>query len=195
MSKLVTLPRLMCLTTMLAAGPALMAPDVANANGLRHYVSGHPANNARRSGIRPRFVIRGQATNIKVLSRRTDPHGQFDTNVRAAACKTNCGRPVQATTHGNPTQPTTAGNANPTTHLNGTYHTVTTSNGVTKPILNDNRSATAPKIRDVASDIYNTAKTVHQVGKTAAPSPSGGGRCRSTGSDRRRSRYGHLPHW
>jgi hypothetical protein len=130
----------MCLTTMLAAGPALLAPDVANANGLRHYVSGHSANNARRSGIRPRFVIRGQATNTHL---RTDPHGQFDTNAARSRLQ---GRLGQTTTHGNATQPTTASNANPTAHV--------------KPIFNNRPPATAPSfVRKTVDAVDRGAKT------------------------------------
>jgi hypothetical protein len=184
MRKLVTLPRLMCLTTILAAGPALMAAsDVANANGLSRHRSGHiqsgsshPASNAKRNGFRPAFVIRGQPANIKeVFSHRTDPHGQFDTMRRAADCKTNCGHLGQTTTQANHTQPATAGNANPTARLNGTYGTVTTSNGVTKPIFNDNRPATPPKNGDGESFIHKTVKTADRLATTATLLPPAAG--------------------
>jgi malonyl CoA-acyl carrier protein transacylase len=91
MNKIVTLSRLMCLTTALA-GLALMAtPDIANAKrfgqhgGSSHVRQGnsHPANITKRNGIRPGFVISGQPANVKrVLRHRKEKSHQ-------GHCRTN----------------------------------------------------------------------------------------------------------
>jgi hypothetical protein len=59
-----TLSRLVCLTTTLAAGSMLMTMDIANAgeNYLRHR---QPANYAQRYGLTPQFVISGQPVDVK----------------------------------------------------------------------------------------------------------------------------------
>jgi hypothetical protein len=119
MNKLVTLSRLMCLTTALA-GPVLMAtPDIANAkrfgqHGASSHVrqgNSHPANITKRNGIRPRFAISGQNANVKTILRHRKEKS------READCKTNCSKPTQTTTKGNPAQPTGAGNMTPAVNI------------------------------------------------------------------------------
>jgi hypothetical protein len=64
MNKLMTLSRLVCLTTALATGSMLVTMDTANAgeNYLRHR---HPADYTQRYGLTPQFVISGQPVNVK----------------------------------------------------------------------------------------------------------------------------------
>src|SRR6266700_7737036 len=150
MSKLVTLSRLLCLTTALAAGPALMATsDIAYAKefgqhgGGRHQQgNSRPANLTKRNGISPHFVISGQPANVKKVL----PHRKEKS--REPGCKTNCPKPMQTTTKGNSTQPTTDGNTVATANPKSTNGTATISNGVTtSAIFNGNGltvSSTSP---------------------------------------------------
>jgi hypothetical protein len=78
MNKPMTLPRLVCLTTALAAGSASMTADIANARQNHQHATGHiqqrqahPANYAKRYGFSPRFAISGQPANVNgVLNQR-----------------------------------------------------------------------------------------------------------------------------
>jgi|SoiMethySBSTD1v2_1073268.scaffolds.fasta_scaffold67626_3 hypothetical protein len=110
MNKPMTLPTLVCLTTTLAVGSALMTTGIANAGENHRHVAGHiqqrhghPAKDAKRYIIRPGFVISGQPTNVKrVLHRHKKPH--------EARCQTHCYQAMQTAPKGNPTLSTIAGN-------------------------------------------------------------------------------------
>jgi hypothetical protein len=121
MNKLVTLSRLMCLTTALTAASALLATsDIANAKEFGQHRDGHvqqgsshPANIVKRKGVRPDFVISGQPVNVKRVLRHHHHHKE---KWHKADCKMNCYEPTRTTIKGNPT-PTTAGNTAPTVNI------------------------------------------------------------------------------
>jgi len=130
MNKLAMFPRLVCLTSLLTAGPALMVtPDIANARGyqqrhaLPQRINSNHADNAKRYGMRPRYVIGGQSASTKIggqsASTKYVPRHHPE-QWRQAHCKTSCNTPVQTTAKANPGRPTTTSNATPTTHPNGT---------------------------------------------------------------------------
>jgi len=116
MNKPMTLPRLLCLTTALAAGPALMTTGVANARVYHQHGTSHvqlrhsqPANYAKRYGLSSRFVIGGQSANVKrALNQQNAPH--------EARCQTHCYQTAQTAPKGNPTLSTTAAKTAPTAH-------------------------------------------------------------------------------
>jgi hypothetical protein len=104
MNKLMTLSRLACLTTALAAGSMLMTMDIANAgeNYLRHR---QPANYAQRYGLTPQFVISGQPVNAKRVLHHCHHHHRH--------CYPRY-RPLQTAPIRTLTQPSAAGNMVPT---------------------------------------------------------------------------------
>jgi hypothetical protein len=114
MNKPMTLPRLVCLTTTLAAASMLMTMDIGNARENHQHGTGHvqqrpshPASSAKRYGFSPRFVISGQSANVKRV-----PHLQ--TEQHEARCQTHCYQPLQTAPKGNPTQATNARFTSPT---------------------------------------------------------------------------------
>jgi hypothetical protein len=119
MNKPMTLPRLLCLTTALAAGPALMTTGVANAGVYHQHGTSHvqlrhsqPANYAKRYGLSSRFVVSGQSANVKrVLNQQNAPH--------EARCQTHCYQSAQTAPKGNPTLSTIAAKTAPTAHVKG----------------------------------------------------------------------------
>jgi hypothetical protein len=114
MSNPMTLPRLVCLTTTLAAASMLTTMDIANARENHQHGTGHiqqrashPASYAKRYGFSPRFVISGQPANVKRV-----PHHQKEQH--EARCQTHCYQSLQTASKGNPTLSTAAGNTAPT---------------------------------------------------------------------------------
>jgi hypothetical protein len=139
MNKLATLPRLLCLTSLLTAGSALMVtPDIANARGyqqrtgLGQHSNGHHADNAKHYGMRPRYVMNGQPASTKYVPRHHQEQG------RQAQCKTSCNTPVQTAAKANSGRPTTASNATLTARPNGTIKAGPGVNMTPRP----NRNAT-----------------------------------------------------
>jgi hypothetical protein len=124
MNKLVTLSRLTCLTTALAAGPALMATSAiakdkgGGQRGDNAYVqrqvqhgNSHSGNSTKRNGIRPHFVISGQNADVKrVLRHRKE-------KLHEAYCKSNCSKPTQTTTNGTSTTSATSVKAGRGVHV------------------------------------------------------------------------------
>jgi hypothetical protein len=127
MNKPMTLFRLACLTTALAAGSTLMTTDVANARGNHQRVTGHiqqrhghPANYAKRYSFSPRFVTSAQSANVKRVVNKESHQARY--------------QPTQTVTKGNPTQRATAGNTAPTVNRNGMNSTASfTSPGTIRP--------------------------------------------------------------
>jgi hypothetical protein len=118
MNKPMTLARLICLTTALAAGSALMTVNIANAGenyqrGTSHIKKRNPASDAQRYGLRPQFVISGQPVNVKRVLYHHHHHHHYKEPYELR-CHPRCYQPLQAATKGNLTQPTTAGNTVPT---------------------------------------------------------------------------------
>jgi hypothetical protein len=114
MNKPMTLPRLVCLTTTLAAASMLMTMDIANArvnhqNGIGRIQQrpSHPASYSKRYGFSPRFVIGGQSANVKRAPRHQKEQHE-------ARCQTHCYQSLQTAPKGNPTLATAAGNTAPT---------------------------------------------------------------------------------
>jgi|SRR3954447_5731184 len=100
MNKSMTLTTIVCLTTTLAAGSALMTTGIANAGEDHRHLAGHiqqrhghPAHDAKRYSIRPGFVISGQPTNVKrVLHHHKKPH--------EARCQIHCYQDMQTAPKG-----------------------------------------------------------------------------------------------
>src|SRR5262249_3068442 len=111
MNKPMTLLRLICLTTTLAAGSALTT-DIPNAgenyqHGTTRTQLRHPASNAKRYGLTPQFVISGQPADVKRVLHHCHHH-------RHHHYKDCYPRYRPLLTKGNLTQPATAGNTVPT---------------------------------------------------------------------------------
>jgi hypothetical protein len=177
MTKL-TISRLACLNTVLAAGVALMVTsDIANAR------SDHRGNNAQNKGVSPHFVITGQPADVKrVLNDRTreknkdkyagKKKGCERIIVPTAGCAISSKDPVGSVhtggiTGGNrtPAPPSqSAGGPAAPKGLSSAATSVALSNGVSKSVIENGKGLTVTSNSPGTITVSNGTNSVTMAG-------------------------------